>query len=120
MPDAVAEQHPDQEAPARVQKYRERLASVAAGIQADLYGLLAHGKALTASHIEEPDDSDIERLYVRYEARLGTAITKTLGSAEFQFYAGMVPMFLPIPVENQPGHIADREGENLPLRSHDR
>ena len=46
-----------QEEPDRVQKHRERLASVAAGGQARRYGLLAHGNALTASHIEELDDS---------------------------------------------------------------
>ena len=72
----------------RVQNYRERLASVAAGCQAGRYRLLAHGKALTASHIEELDDSEIERLYARYEARLGAAMTKTLGSAALQLYAG--------------------------------
>ena len=66
--------------PDRVQNYRERLASVVAGGQAGRYWLLAHGKALAASHIEELDDSEIERLYARYEARLGAAMTKTLGS----------------------------------------
>ena len=58
------------------------------GGQAGRYGLLAHGKALTASHIEVLDDSEIERLYARYEARLGAAMTKTLGSAALQLYAG--------------------------------
>ena len=62
-----------------MQNYLERLASVAAGGQAGRYGLLVHGKALTASHIEELDDSEIERLYTRYEARLGVAMTKPLG-----------------------------------------
>ncbi|MEW8338200.1 MAG: hypothetical protein AB2596_21500 [Candidatus Thiodiazotropha sp.] len=100
-----------QEEPDRVQKHRERLASVAAGGQAGRYGLLAHGKALTASHIEELDDSEIERLYARYEARLGAAMTKTLGSAALQLYAGVVSLFLPIPAENQPGLIADLEGD---------
>ena len=97
-----------------MQNYRERLASVAAGwerVQAGRYGLLAHGKALTASHIEELDDYEIERLYARYEARLGAAMTKTLGSAALQLYAGVVSMFLPIPAENQPGLIADLEGD---------
>ena len=46
-----------------------------------------------------------------YEARLGAAMTKTLGSAVLQLYAGIVSMFLPIPVESQPGLIADLEGE---------
>ena len=94
-----------------MQNYRERLASVAAVGQAGRYGLLAHGNALTASHIEELDDSEIERLYARYEARLGAAITKTLGSAALQLYAGVVSMFLPIPAENQPGLIADLESD---------
>ena len=94
-----------------MQNYRERLASVAAGCQAGRYGLLAHGKALTASHIEELDDSEIKRLYARYEARLGAAMTKTLGSAALKLYAGVVSMFLPIPAENQPGLIADLEGD---------
>ena len=98
-------------APDRVQNYRERLASVAAGGQAGWYGLLARGKVLTTCHIEELDDSEKERLYARYEARLGAAMTKTLGSAALQLYAGVVSMFLPIPAENQPGLIADLEGD---------
>ena len=104
-------------APVRVQNYRGRLASVAAGGggggvgQAGRYGLLAHGKALTASHIEELDDSEKERLYARYEPRLRAAMTKTLGSAAHQLYAGVVSMFLPIPAENKLGPIADLEGD---------
>ena len=38
-------------------------------------------------------------------------MTKTLGSAALQLYAGEVFMFLPIPAENQPGLIADLEGD---------
>ena len=93
-----------------MQNYRVSLTSVAVGVQAGRYGLLAHGKAL-ASHIEELDDSEIEGLYARYEARLGAAMTKTLGSAELQLYAGLVSMFLPIAAENQQGLIADLEGD---------
>ena len=82
-----------QKAPDRVQNYRERLGLVAAGGggQAGRYGLLAHGKALTSSQIEELDDSEIERLYVCYEARLGAAMTKTLGSAALQLYVSSDP-----------------------------
>ena len=79
------------------------------GGRAGRYGLLAHGKALTASHIEELDDSETESLYARYEARLGAAMTKTLGSAALQLYAGVECLFLPITAENQPGLIADLE-----------
>ena len=38
-------------------------------------------------------------------------MTKTLGSAALQLYAGVVSMFLPISAENQPGLIADLEGD---------
>ena len=85
--------------PDRVQNYREMLASVAAGVQAGRCRLHAHGKTLPASHIGELDDSEIERLYARYEVRLAAAMTKTLGSAALQLYAGVVSMFLPIPAE---------------------
>ena len=48
------------------------------------------------------------KLYACYEGRLG-AVTKTLGSVALQLYAGIAAMFLPI--ENQPGLIADLEGD---------
>ena len=38
-------------------------------------------------------------------------MTKTLGSTALQLYAGVASMFLPIPAENQPGLIADLEGD---------
>ena len=38
-------------------------------------------------------------------------MTKTLGSAALQLYAGVVSMFLPIPAKKQPGLIADLEGD---------
>ena len=38
-------------------------------------------------------------------------MTKTLRSAALQLHAGMVSMYLPIPAENQPGLIADLEGD---------
>ena len=50
-------------------------------------------------------------MYARYEARLGAAMTKTLGSAALQLYAGVASMFLPIPAENQPGLIHDLESD---------
>ena len=65
-------------------KYRERLAALVAGGQAKQYGLVVHGKALTADQIDALDNSEIEKLYARYEARLGAAMTKTLGSAALQ------------------------------------
>ena len=117
-PDAVAGQQryevTGQKAPDRLQKYRERLASVAVGGgQARRYGLLAHGKALTASHIEELDDSEIERLYARYEARLGAAMTKILVSEALQLYAKVVSMFLPISADTNQGLLLTSRATRL-------
>ena len=91
----------------RVQKHRERLAAIAAGGQAGQYGLMVRRKTFTADQIDALDE--IEKLYACYEARLGAAMTKTLGSAALQLYAGVAAMFLPI--ENQPGLIADLESD---------
>ena len=93
----------------RVQKRRERLAAIAAGGQAGQYGLTVRGKTFTADQIDALDNTEIEKLYARYEARLGAAMTKTLGSAALQLYAGVAAMFLPI--ENQSGLIADLESD---------
>lgn len=109
---------PTADRPGLLQKHRERLAALVAGGQAKQYGLVVHGKACgeatgtaTVDQIDALDDAEIEKLYARYEARLGAAMTKTLGSAALQFYARAASMFLPIPAENQPGLIADLEGD---------
>lgn len=88
-------------------KARERLAALAAGGQAKQY----LGKAFTADQIDALDSADIEKLYARYEARLGAAMTKSLGTAALQLYAWAASAVLPIPVENQPALIADLRDE---------
>ena len=95
----------------RVQEHRERLAAIAAGGQVGQYGLVVRGKAFTADQIDALDNTEIEKMYARCEARLGAAMTKTLGFAALQLYAGVVSISLPIPAENQPGLIADLEGD---------
>ena len=65
-------------APDRVQNYRERLASVAAG-QTGWYGLLAHGKASTASHIDpELVIADTDRVQ-NYRERLASVAAGQAG-----------------------------------------
>ena len=71
-----------------VQKHRERLAALAVGGQARQYGLAVRGKSLTADQVDL-DDSEVERLFASYEARLGAMMKKTLGSAALQLYAGL-------------------------------
>ena len=54
-----------------VRKDCERLVALAAGGQARQYGLAVRGKSLTADQVDTLDDSEVERLYARYEARRG-------------------------------------------------
>lgn len=86
-------------------KKRERLVALAAGGQARQY----LGKALSTDQIDSMPDVDIEKLYARYEAYLGSSITKTLGTAALQLYAMVASAFLPIPPENQPELVHDLE-----------
>ena len=65
------------------------------------------GKAFTVDQIDALDDAETVQLYAGYEARLGAAMMKTLGSAALQLYAGLASMFFPI--ENQPALVADFE-----------
>ena len=90
-----------------IKKHRERLAALAAGGQAKQY----LGKVLTVDQIESLDEDEVEKLYTRYEARLGAAMTKTLGQAALQLYSGVVSMFLPISPENQKALVCDLEAD---------
>ena len=91
------------------QKHRDRLAALAAGGQAKQYGLVVRGKALTADQIDLLDEDEVEKLYSRYEARLGAAMTKTLGQAVLQIYSKVASRFLPF--QNQPELVQDLEAD---------
>ena len=75
---------------------RERLAALAAGGQAKQY----LGRNCTVDQIDGMADDEIEKLYTRYEARLGAAMTKTLGAAALQLYSAVASKIFPIPPEN--------------------
>ena len=96
----------------KVNKHRERLAALAAGGQAKQY----LGRAWTVEQIDSLGEDEVEKLYARYEARLGAAMTKTLGQAALQLYTSMAGMFLPIPPENKQALMADLEAD--PFVSH--
>ena len=91
---------------------RERLAALAIGGQARQY----LGRSLTADSIDAMAQEDIERLYTRYEARLGAMMTKTLGQAAIQLYASVVGSVLPIPPQNQ--SLLAKELEEDPFIGH--
>lgn len=46
--------------------------------------------------IDSMDDGDITKLYARYEAQLGAAMTKNLGQNVIQLYCGVASIFLSI------------------------
>ena len=86
---------------------RERLATIVAGGQARQY----LGKAWSVEEIDALGDDEVGKLYARYEARLGAAMTKTLGQAALQLYTTVVTMFLPIPPENRQPLMEDLESD---------
>ena len=88
-----------------VQGHRKRLTALTVGGQARQY----LGKAVTADHAM--NDEEVEKLYARYEARLGAAMTKTLGQAALRLYAGVAGILLPIPPESQPKLVTDLEAD---------
>ena len=90
-----------------VTQHRERLAALAAGGRALQY----LGKALSIDQIDNMEEEEVEKLYGRYEARLGAAMTKTLGAAALQLYTSVASMFLPIPPEEQPELLAELEAD---------
>ena len=89
---------------------RDRLAALAAGGQVRQY-LGVAAQRLTTDQIDSMGDEEIEKLYARYEARLGAAMTKTLGQAALQLYSGVASMLLPIPLESRPKLVADLEAD---------
>ena len=88
-------------------QHREHLAALAAGGRAQQY----LGKALSVDQVDNMKDMEVKKLYGRYEARLGAAMTKTLGAAALQLYTSVASMFLPIPPEEQPELLAELESD---------
>ena len=101
--DGVEPTQPDSASAAQ----RERLATIAAGGQARQY----LGKEWTMEEIDSLGDDEVGRLYGSYEARLGAAMTKTLGRATLQLYTATASMFLPIPPENRQPLMAELESD---------
>ncbi|GFR75264.1 hypothetical protein ElyMa_002183200 [Elysia marginata] len=91
---------------------REKLATIAAGGQAKQY----LGKNWTVEEIDSLSEEEVGKLYARFEARLGAAMTKTLGRAVVQLYVVVASMALPIPPENRELLMADLESD--PFVSH--
>ncbi len=109
--DEVEETGPPPTSPPVSDKRRDRLAALVAGGQAQQYGLLVRGKALTTEQITAASDEDISKWYGRYQALLGAQMTKTLGQAALQLYVMGAARFLPIPERNKVELLHDLEAD---------
>jgi len=73
-----------------------RLAALAAGGQAVRGAVSFKGQPMTPECVDAMIDADVEELYARYEARLGAAMSKSLGSSLLRMYASVASMLLPL------------------------
>jgi hypothetical protein len=93
------------ETPADVTEYRDRLAAIAAGGQAKEY----LGRALTVEQIDAMESAEIQKLYARYQGKLGAVMSKTLGESLIQLYSLTVSQWLPI--DSMAGLNADLQSD---------
>ena len=77
-------------------QHRERLAALAAGGRARQY----LGKALSVDQVDNMEDEEVEKLYGRYEARLGAAMTKAWGQLRFSYTPPWPACFSQYPPKN--------------------
>jgi len=99
-PQTSAEQHaPD------VSRKRARLAALACGGHAMHF----KGRPVTSERIDTMEDIEIEEVHARYEARLGAAMSKSLGASLLRLYASVASKLLPLPRSRQPELVADLE-----------
>ena len=66
--------------------------------------------------IDAMSNEEVEKLYARYESRLGATMTKTLGQAILQLYARAAGHVLPIPPASQ--NLLYTDLENDPFVGH--
>ena len=84
---------------------RARLAAEVSGGRKMMF----NGQTVTPGRIDAMEDAEIEELHARYEARLGAAMSKSLGSSLLRVYASVASMLLPLPPSRQPELVADLE-----------
>ena len=76
----------------KLQRMRARLAALACGGQACVaLGVSFKGRPLTSERVDVMEDTESEELHARYEARLGAAMSKSIGSSLLLLYASRQP-----------------------------
>jgi hypothetical protein len=74
-----------------VAQKRERIAAVIAGGQSQRY----LGRAISLDQVDKLPDSEIVKLYARYEMVFGASIVKTLGHAVLTMYSDLAAYYRP-------------------------
>jgi hypothetical protein len=97
------------EASAGISMKRARVAAEIAGG----HRLVLRGKSVTPEMVETMPDSDVEELCARVEARIGAAMSKSLGSSLIHLYTSAASTLLPIPTTDK--KILAKELEEDPL-----
>jgi hypothetical protein len=97
------------EASAVISMKRARVAAEIAGG----HRLVLRGKSVTPEMVETLPDSDVEELCARVEARIGAAMSKSLGSSLIHLYTSAASTLLPIPTTDK--KILAKELEEDPL-----
>ena len=97
---------------AKLENHRERLIALVVGGKAKVY----LGKEVSVDKIDSMSNEEVEKLYARYESRLGATMTKTLGQAILQLYARAAGHVLPIPPASQ--NLLYTDLENDPFVGH--
>ena len=100
------------ESTAVLENHRERLIALVVGGKAKVY----LGKEVSVDKIDSMPNEEVEKLYTRYESRLGATMTKTLGQAILQLYARAAGHVLPIPPASQ--NLLYTDLENDPFVGH--
>ena len=88
-----------------INKQRARFAAQVSGVREMTF----KGHAVTPERIDAMEYTAIEKLHARYKARLGAAMSKSLGSSRLHMYARMASMLLPLPPSRQLQLVADLE-----------
>ena len=91
----------------QTQQKRERLSAIVAGVGSRQY----LGREVQLSDIDQMSAEEIDKLYCRYEARLGATMTKTLGNSFIDLYVVAVSRYFN--VANKPKLIEELEEDRF-------
>ena len=95
-------------------EYMEHVESVVTLKRERLFGIISGGmskqylgKELTIAELEKMNDTQVSKLYCRYEARLGAKMTKTIGNSLINLYVLGVTKYFNVP--DPPKFLKDLE-----------